>query len=123
MEFIEDMAIDDNETLSEASLEFDNEKEEIDNLTDNTPQPDENDVNFYREINNRFLNQSKNPQNAIFEQDDRLCEIGDSQPKLYDPVSRSLVVFDRFEDSKKQVDRFKKTLKNFGDNEISYLNL
>ena len=106
--------------FSEASLEFGNENEEIDSLIDNAPQPDENDVSFYREINNRFLNQTKNLQNAIFEQDDLLCEIGDSQPELFDPVSRNLVVFDRFEGSKEQVDRFKKTLKNFGDNENQF---
>ena len=106
--------------FSEASLEFGNENEEIDSLIDNAPQPDENDVSFYREINNRFLNQTKNLQNAIFEQDDLLCEIGDSQPELFDPVSRNLVVFDRFEGSEEQVDRFKKTLKNFGDNENQF---
>ena len=49
-----------------------------------------------------------------------MCEIGDSQPELFDPVSRNLVVFDRFEGSKEQVDRFKKTLKNFGDNENQF---
>ena len=84
--------------------------DEIDDSIDNTPQPDKNNVSFYRQINNRFLKQTKNPQNAIFEQDCLLCETGDLQPELYDPVSRNLVVFDRFEGSEKHVERFKKDL-------------
>ena len=64
-------------------------------------------ISFYREINNmnRFPNQSKNPQNAIFEQDYPLCETGDLQPELCDPISRNLVVFDRFESYEKYVER------------------
>ena len=80
-----------------------------------TPQPDKNDLNFYREMNNKFQNQTKNPQLAIFEQDYSLWETDDQQPELYDPISRNLVIFDKFDGSEKYIDRFKKTLKNFGD--------
>ena len=91
----------DDETFSENS-EID------DNLIHGTPQPDKNDLMFYREMNNKFQNQTKNPQQAIFEQDYSLCEADDQQPELYDPVSRNLVVFDKFDDSEKYVDRLKR---------------
>ena len=98
------------ETRNETSVESYNENEdtdEIDDFIDSMLQSDENDISFYREINNmnRFPNQSKNPQNAIFEQDYPLCETGDLQPELCDPISRNLVVFDRFESYEKYVER------------------
>ena len=68
-------------------------------------------------MNNRFQNQTKNPQQGLFEQDHSLCETDDQQTELYDPVSRNLVAFDKCGGSEKYVDRFKKTLKNFGDSQ------
>ena len=118
---LDDGTIDENnETRRETNENEDTD--EIDNFIDNTPQSDENDVSFYREINNmnRFPNQTKKPQNASFEQDYPLCETGDLQPELYDPISRNLVVFDRIEGSEKYVERFKKTMRNFGDSENQF---
>ena len=103
------MSLDD-ETFSENN-EID------DDLIDYTPQPDENDWSIYRKMNNKFLNQTKNRQQVIFEQDYSFCKTDYGQPELYDPASRNLVVFDKFDDSAKYVDRFKKNLKNFGGSE------
>ena len=64
-----------------------------------------------------FKKKKKNRQQANFEQDYSFCKTDDRQPELYDPASRNLVVFDKFDDSAKYVDRFKKTLKNFGGSE------
>ena len=77
----------------------------------------DNDLIHDREMNNRFQNQTKNPQQGLFEQDYSLCETDDQQPEWYDPVSRNLVAFDKCDGSEKYVDRFKKTLKNFRDSE------
>ena len=77
----------------------------------------DNDLIDDREMNNRFQNQTKNPQQGLFEQDYSLCETDDQQPEWYDSVSRNLVAFDKCDGSEKYVDRFKKTLKNFRDSE------
>ena len=116
MEFIESEAVVDDYKLSFS----DSENEEMiddnnDDFIDNRPQFE--DESFYRQIGNQFANQNKNLKEAIFEQNYLLYETDAMQPALYNPVSRDLVTFDNFEGSDKSLQRFKKTLKNFGDSE------
>lgn len=39
---------------------------------------------------------------------------------MYDPIDRNLVAFDKFSGFQKSVKKFKKTLKNFGENENQF---
>lgn len=121
MEFIEIEAVVDNDQ----HLFSDGQKEEkitdeLDDLIDNSFQPDEG-VSFYRQLdNNQFHNQIKNLHDDVFENNYSLHETEDVQPELYDPVSRDLVTFDTFSSFEKSVEKLKKTLKNFGGSENQF---
>ena len=39
---------------------------------------------------------------------------------MYDPIDRNLVAFDKFSGFQKSVKKFKKTLKNFAENENQF---
>ena len=54
----------------------------------------------------KFYNQNKNSHDAILECDNFLYKTEDIQPELYDPISRNLVVFDKFVSFKKSVEKF-----------------
>ena len=56
----------------------------------------------------------------VFENDYSLYETEDVQPELYNHVIRDLVTFDKFAGFEKSVEKFKKTLKNFGNRENQF---
>ena len=51
----------------------------------------------------------------VFENDYSLYETEDVQPELYNHVIRDSVTFDKFAGFEKSVEKFKETLKNFGN--------
>ena len=125
MEFTDDEAVVDNgqELLSD----FEEEQEKIpdelnDDFIDNSSHSDE-DASFYSELANnnaKFPNQTRNSRDAIFECDCSLYETEKVQPGLYDPIGRNLVTFDNFVDLEKSAEKFKKTLKCFGDSKNQF---
>ena len=84
MEFIENEARVSGDEMNLDDETFSENSEIDDDLIDDIPHPDENDLSFYREMNNKFQNQTKNPQQVIFEEDYSLSKTDDQQPELYD---------------------------------------
>ena len=79
------------------------------------------DVSFYRTLDpenndhyNKFPNQTRNPRDAVCEDDEMFFGTEDTQPELFAPENREYVGFDKFEGFEKSVKKFKDTLrKNF----------
>ena len=106
----------------------DNEEEEkitdeLDDFIDNRPQAKE-DISFYRQldpenINNypKFNSTTRNPIDAIYEDDVPFYGHEDRQPELSFPEDRESISFDKLEGFEKHIVKFKKTLKNFEGSE------
>ena len=92
-------------------------------LLTTAPQPEE-DVSFYRQLNpeniedySRFNGQTRNPVEAIYQDDTPFYGCEDQQSELYAPEDRESVSFDKFEGYDKSIEKFKKSLKHFEDSE------
>ena len=90
-----------NEPLSFSNDEYD-EPEQDDNFIDDSEQPVE-DISFYKQLDpeninhyNKFPNQSKNPIDAVYEDDEMFFGDEDTQPELFAPEDRESVEFDKF---------------------------
>ena len=110
MEFIDSEVVADNDQqlLSDSEEEQEKITDELDDFIENSSESDEG-VSFNREVHNnpfKFYNQNKNSHDAILECDNFLYKTEDIQPELYDPISRNLVVFDKFASFKKSVEKF-----------------
>ena len=92
----------------------------MENFVDDTDQQSEG-VNFYRRLEpEKFPNQTRNPEEAVYEDDDSFFGIEDTQPELYNPMNREFVTFDKFRRFESSVQKFKKTLKNFKNSDNSF---
>ena len=81
---------------------------------DDSEQPEE-DISFYRDPANfvhyyRFPNQTRDPREATYEDDEKYFGKGYSQPELFAPQTRDGVEFDNFSGIEKSVKKFKETL-------------
>ena len=61
------------------------------------------DISFYKQLDpeninhyNKFPNQSKNPIDAVYEDDEMFFGDEDTQPELFAPEDRESVEFDKF---------------------------
>ena len=78
------------------------------------------DVSFYRTLDpenidhcNKFLNKTRNPRDAVCEDDELVFGTKDIEPVLFPPENRECVEFDNFEGFEKRVKKFKDTIQNF----------
>ena len=125
MDFIEfEASEENNQPLVFSDDEDENILDKIDNFIDDTDQQGEG-VSFYRQIDPeniedypKFLNSTKNPKEAVYEDKEPYFGEDNTQPELYDPEDRNFVDFDKFDGFEKSVKKFKGTLKNFIDSEI-----
>ena len=133
MNFIQFEAVEENLEGGQP-LDFSDEDEddqvidEVDFIDDNEHQKE--DVSFYRNIDlknidkyNKFSNQAKDPRSAIYEDGEIFFGVDDTQSLLRVPKNREMVDFDFFEESKRSVFNFEKTLQNFERGEKSFFNL
>ena len=99
--------------------------DEIDDFIDDTDKQREG-ISFYRQLDPenikhypKFRNQTRNPNEAVYEDDKSYYGGEDTQPELCDPENRDFVNFDKFAGFEKSVQKFKETLKNFDRSENS----
>ena len=126
MEFLSLEAEEENDNFLHFSDDnFEKKTDEQDDFINDDP-IDEEDVRFYRERNPldindypKFNGQVRNPIEAIYSDTEPYFS-EDEQPELYAPEKRDEVTFDKFECFEKSVEKFKKTLSNFG-NTSNYL--
>lgn len=94
-----------NESQQNKLLEFsDDEKTSGEaDFIDDSEQPME-DVSFYRKLDpenidhyNKFPNQTLDPRDAVYEDNEMFFGTEDTQPELYDPQDRETVESDKFE--------------------------
>ena len=78
------------------------------------------DVSFYRTLDpenidhyNKFPNQTRNPRDAVYEDDEMFFGTEDTQPELFAPENREYVEFYKFERFEKSFKKFKDRLQNF----------
>ena len=82
-------------------LVFSDEEDEINNdqmgdFTDDTDQWREG-VSFYRRLKREKLpNQTRNPEEAVYEDKGPFFGVENTQPELYNPMDREFVTFDKF---------------------------
>ena len=102
------------------------DQKETDEIDDNfiDDRPVEEDVSFYRERDAfnandypRFLNQTRDPLQAVHEDSELFYGHEDQQPELYAPQDRSNVTFDTFKGFEKSIKKFNETLKNFEESQ------
>ena len=129
MDFIQfEASEENNQPLVFSDDEDENIPDKIDNFIDDTDQQGQG-VSFYRQLDSeniedypKFPNSTKNPKEAVHEDEEPYFGEEDTQPKLYDPEDRNFVDFDKFDGFEKSVKKFKGTLKNFKDSENSFFN-
>ena len=97
----------------------DEKTEQDKNFIDDSKQPME-DISFYRTLGpenidhyNKFQNQTRNPMDTLYENDEIFFGTEDTQPELFAPKNRESVKFDKFQGFEKSVKKFKDTLQNF----------
>ena len=119
MEFISADAEEDRPLASSDDQKYEKTTDELDDFIDDSTQPQE-DVSFYKQLdpNNienypKFHGQTRNPIEAIYEDDESFYGHEDQQPELYAPEGRKHVSFDKFKGFERSIEKFKKTLKNF----------
>ena len=121
MELIEIEAVVDNDQhLFSDGEEEEKITDELDDFSYNSFQPDEGVSLFTQLDNNQLHNQTKSLHDDVFENDYSLYETEDVQPELNNHVIRDSVTFDKFAGFEKSVEKFKKTLKNFGNRENQF---
>ena len=123
MDFIDFEAsedITDNEPLLFSDEENDINNDQMGDFIDDTDQQREG-VSFYRWLKpEKFPNQTRNPEDAVYEDDDPFFGIEDTQPELYNPMDGEFVTFNKFKGFESSFKKFKKTLKNFNDSDNSF---
>ena len=117
MDFIQFEAVDDSQRheINFSDNDDDEKTEQDKNFIDDSDQPME-DVSFYRRLDPEkidFQNQTRNPMEAVYEDDEIFFGTEDTQPELFVPENRECVEFDKFEGFEKSVKKFKETLQNF----------
>ena len=104
--------------------------DEMDNFIDDSNQQRES-VSFYKQLESpnrirdpqnlndypKFLNQSRDPCVAIYEDDELFYRTCNAQSELYAPENKESVEFDNFVGYEKNVKKFKEALKNFHGND------
>ena len=102
---------------------FSDEEGEINNVgdfIDNTHQQKEGG-SFYRRLEpEKFPNQTRSPEEAVYEDNDSFFGTEGTQPELYNPTDREFITFDKFKEFENSVKKFKKTLKYFNDSDNSF---
>ena len=104
MDFIEfEASEENNQPLVLSDDEDENIPYKMDNFIDDTDQQGE-DVNFYKELDPeniqdypKFLNNTKNPKEAVYKDEEPYFGKEDTQPELYDPEDRNFVDFEQFD--------------------------
>ena len=78
------------------------------------------DVSFYWTLDpenidhyNKFPNQTRNPRDAVYEDDEMFFGTEETQPELFAPENREYVEFYKFEGFENSVKKFKDRLQNF----------
>ena len=120
MDFIEFEASEENNQPLVFSDDADeNIPDKMDNFIDDIDQQGEG-ASFYRQLDpenvedyQKFPNSTKNPKEAVFEDEEPYFVEEDRRSELYDPEDRNFVDFDKFNGFGKSVKKFKGTLKNF----------
>ena len=108
MDFIDYKAsedITDNEPLA-----FSDEEDEITNVEDfiDDTHQQRKGVSFYRRLEpENFSNQTRNPEETVYEDNDPLFGTEDTQPELYNPKDREFVMLDKFKGFENSVKKFK----------------
>ena len=93
--------------------------EEEDSMFIDNSLDEEEDRNFYRDLDNRenyprFPNQTRNPIEVVNEPEEEYYE-EDNMPEIFDPENREEVSFDLFTNDKDKASKFKSTLVCFPD--------
>ena len=84
-------------------LVFSDEEDEINNdqtvdFIHNTFKQREG-VSFYRQLKSeKFSNQIRNPEDAVYKEDYPFFDVEDTQPELYNPTGREFVSFNKFKE-------------------------
>ena len=83
---------DDEDEITNAEIEdfIADEDQQEDDVTFNRQLGPENIEDYYK-----FPNQTRNPKEAVYENDSQYFGDEDTQPKLYDPENREFVGFDK----------------------------
>ena len=128
MDFILNEATENGHSFFSDNEEDGKRTDELDDFIDNKPQTEEY-IGFYRQldpenINNhpKFNSTTRNPIDAIYEDDVNFYCHEDRQPELYFLKDRESIYFDKFEGFKRHIVKFEKTLKNFEGSENQLLN-
>ena len=121
MDFIQFEAIDESQQneINFSDNDDDGKTEQDEDFIDDTEQPME-DLSFYRTFDhenidqyNKFPNQTRDPKDAVYEDDGMFFGTEDTQPELFVPENSEHIEFDKFEGFGKSVKRFKDTLQGF----------
>ena len=105
---------------------FSDDQKETDEIDDNfiDKRPVEEGVSFYRERDAfnandypRFLNQTRDPLQAVYEDSEPFYGHEDQQPEHYATQDRSNVTLDTFKGFEKSIKKFNETLKNFEESQ------
>ena len=124
MDFIQFEAIDESQQneINFSDNDDDGKTEQDEDFIDDTEQPME-DLSFYRTFDhenidqyNKFPNQTRDPKDAVYEDDGMFFGTEDTQPELFAPENSEHIEFDKFEGFGKSVKRFKDTLFKNSDN-------
>ena len=123
MDFVLNEATEDRPLVLSDYEEEEKITDELDDFIDNGPQPEE-DISFYRQLDPenidnypKYNSTTRNPINAICEDDFVFYGHEDQGPELYALKGRKSISFDKFEGFEKHIIKFKKTLKNFEGSE------
>ena len=111
MDFIQVEAIDESKQNETNFSDNDDDKttQQDKDFIGDTEQPME-DVSFYKTFDpenidqyNKFPNQTRNPKDAVYEDDEMFFGTEDTQPEIFAPENREHVEFDKFEGFEKSV--------------------
>ena len=105
MEYINFKAKDENANDNEEVVFLDHEDE---NFIDDSGQEDSQPPRFYR-----FVNQTRDPVEAVNDDDGYKVDKPDLQPEMFYCIKRERVEFDEFDDSKKCAEKILKSLCSF----------
>ena len=123
MGFIEFEASQENQALVFSDDEDEITNDEMEDLIDEKDEQEE-DLSFYIQLDpeniehyHKFPNQTRNPKEAVYEDNEPYFGNEDTRPELYDLNNREFVSFDKFKEFEKSIKKFKEALKNFGNSE------
>ena len=98
-------------TDNEPLVLFCDEEDEINNVGDfiDDAHQQREVLSFYRHLEpEKFPNQTRNPEEAVSEDNDPFFGTEDTQPELYNPTDRKFVMFNKFKEFKNSVKSFKR---------------